>query len=239
MSKNPLDFLKQQTEKLNKDRNNSLKVIAIIIMGCFFYLSYFNKELIIEAKAQESKKISSKSDIFENDWKYQYVDDFELRGQSFNKKEVVLRNDRDILRENLEKEIKSMTIDHPIEEMAPFISEFDNKVAALIVGIAKKESNWGLRAPSKNGQTCYNYWGYKGSGSRGTSLGYGCFGTAQEAVTAIGNRIEELASQSIDTPAEMVVWKCGRSCTGHDPAGVKKWISDVSIYYSKITRVAS
>jgi len=31
-----------------------------------------------------------------------------------------------------------------------------------------------------------------------------------------------------------VVWKCGASCAGHDPGGVKKWISDVDYYYQML-----
>ena len=51
--------------------------------------------------------------------------------------------------------------------------------------------------------------------------------------------IDDLAQKRIDTPQKMVVWKCGSSCAGHDPAGVSKWISDVSIYYNKINNISS
>ncbi len=136
---------------------------------------------------------------------------------------------------SLEKEISELTANHPLQEMAPFIAKYNRKIAALIVGIGKKESDWGKRSPSKNGKTCYNYWGYKGAGSRGHALGHGCFGSAEEGVAIIGKRITELVAQGLDTPAEIVVWKCGRSCasTGGQ-ASADKWISDVSIYYNKI-----
>ena len=134
----------------------------------------------------------------------------------------------------LENELQKMTENYPIEEMVPYIIKYDNRVVALIVGIAKKESNWGKRAPAKNGKTCYNYWGYKGRASRGTSMGYACFSTPEEAIKTIGERIKKLTSQGLNTPAKMIVWKCGRSCAGHNPSGVKKWISDVGLYYNRI-----
>jgi len=134
----------------------------------------------------------------------------------------------------IEKELYAMVQDYPIKEMVPYIAEYDREVAALIIGIANKESNWGKRSPSKNGKTCYNYWGYKGAGSRGLAMGYGCFASPQEGVEVIGKRIQELADKNINTPRKMVIWKCGRSCRGHNPAGVRKWISDVNIYFKKI-----
>ncbi len=134
----------------------------------------------------------------------------------------------------LKIKLQKMTENYPIEEMVPYIVKYDNQVAALIVGIAKKESNWGKRSPVKNGKTCYNYWGYKGQSSRGTSMGYACFSSPEEAVKTIGERIKKLTSQGLNTPAKMIVWKCGRSCAGHSPSGVKKWISDVGLYYNRI-----
>ncbi len=57
----------------------------------------------------------------------------------------------------------------------------------------------------------------------------------QEKVQVVGKRLEKLAiNQKLDTPAKMIIWKCGSSCSGHDPAGVAKWIKDVSINFHKI-----
>lgn len=235
MCKNPLDFCKKVVNKVkNKYKNKEIKLatIAIIIMGCFFYGNYA-KNLISSVRAgkidQSEQEISLKV------------------AQNVNLKEI---NDNSFLVKELEKEepevnpleeqIKDITKNHPIEEMAPFIAQYDKKIAALIVGIAKKESNWGIHSPSKNGQTCYNYWGYKGRGSNGVAMGYGCFANPQEAVDAIGGRISELVNQNIDTPAEMVVWKCGKSCaaTGGQ-AAANKWIADVNVYYKRIAMLAS
>ncbi|HMN19166.1 MAG TPA: hypothetical protein PKA31_01035 [Candidatus Moranbacteria bacterium] len=136
--------------------------------------------------------------------------------------------------EGMEAELYRMVGDAPIKEMVPYIARKDRKVAAFIVGIAKKESNWGSASPQKDGQDCYNYWGYKGEGARGSAMGYSCFASAQEGVEVVSKRIADLVSKDRNTPSRMVVWKCGSSCSGHDPAAVQKWISDVDIYFSRI-----
>jgi hypothetical protein len=127
---------------------------------------------------------------------------------------------------------------YPLESMAPAIAEYDREVAALIVGIAKKESNWGKRVPrSSDGADCFNYWGWKGAGSRGVAMGHGCFGSKEEAVTAVGNRITQLvALRKTSEPKNMIVWKCGSSCATHTPESVAKWIADVDLYYKKIVK---
>lgn len=123
--------------------------------------------------------------------------------------------------------------DAPIREMVPFISARDEMVAAFLVGIAKKESSFGLASPSKNGETCYNYWGYKGTGGQGTAMGYACFASAEEAIRVVGDRIEVLVDKDRNTPARMVnTWKCGTSCAG-DP-GAPSWVSTVAFYFDKI-----
>lgn len=132
----------------------------------------------------------------------------------------------------MEKDIKKLVVGHPIEKMAPYISRQNEDVAAYLVAIAKKESNWGKFSPQKDGKTCYNYWGYRGTYNQ-TDSGYSCFDSPRQAVRVVGGRIAELLAQKIDTPGEMVVWKCGSSCVGHDPAGVDKWIRDVGFYYRK------
>jgi len=137
--------------------------------------------------------------------------------------------------DTLEAEIGTLVSGYPIENMAPFSAKYDREVAGLIVGIAKKESDWGLHVPTRDGQDCYNYWGYKGVGSRGTSIGYGCFGTPEEAVKAVGDRLTELVSQrQASSPEKLVVWKCGSSCAGDSPENVRKWISDVRVYYDRL-----
>jgi len=217
-------FLAESVKRKNRKK---FVAYAIISAMCFFYTinsqpKFFSQDIEI-AKGFGHINMSEKISVKE----YFYA----------NKEMSFLENaneetDNDI--EKIEARLYGIIGDHPIKEMVPEIAKYDSSIAGLIVGIAKKESNWGKRSPSKNGKDCYNYWGYKGAGSLGTSLGYGCFSTPEEGVRVIGARISKLASQNINTPQEMVVWKCGSSCKGHPPENVRKWVSDVSIYFDKI-----
>lgn len=136
----------------------------------------------------------------------------------------------------LENNVREVVSGYPIEAMAPYIALHDKMTAAFLVGIAKKESNWGKRVPrDASGADCYNYWGWRGAGSRGIEMGHGCFGSPEEAIGIVGGRLDTLIKKyKRDTPAKMIVWKCGTSCAGHSPASVKKWISDVNFYFKKI-----
>jgi hypothetical protein len=120
-----------------------------------------------------------------------------------------------------------------MEKMTPYIAEKDRKVAAFLVAIAKKESNWGKRVPVLNGQDCFNYWGYRGIRDRMGTGGHTCFDSPEDAVDTVAGRLKELVEADIDTPEEMVIWKCGSSCAGHSDYSVKKWISDVEMYFSE------
>lgn len=133
----------------------------------------------------------------------------------------------------LEKRIKKETSGFPIENMTRYIAEEDEKTAAFIVAIAKKESNWGKRTPKLAGQECYNYWGFREKRERMGSGGHTCFDNPEDAVRSIAARINDLIKKDIDTPEKMVVWKCGYSCESHNPESVSKWIEDVNYYYNK------
>lgn len=138
----------------------------------------------------------------------------------------------------LAHELKELVADYPIEVMVPAIASYDREIAGLIVGIGKKESNWGKRTPKLSGEECYNFWGYRGVGSRGlTNDGYGCWNTPEEAVKTIGDRLEKLRDvRSSTEPARMIVWKCGNSCAGHSEESIQKWIADVNFYYREIAQ---
>ncbi|HEX8974630.1 MAG TPA: hypothetical protein VF817_04040 [Patescibacteria group bacterium] len=135
---------------------------------------------------------------------------------------------------NMGQKISEVVGDTPIKEMVPYIEKRDSRVAAFLVGIAKKESSFGLASPAKNGQDCYNYWGFKSYAGRGdVAGGYACFASPEEAVEKVGDRIQKLTQKNILTPSRMVdTWKCGGSCAG-DP-GADSWISTVSLYFNKI-----
>jgi hypothetical protein len=132
-----------------------------------------------------------------------------------------------------QKKINGLVSGYPIEKMSPYISHKNKKVASFLIAIAKKESNWGKLSPKKNGRECFNYWGYRGPESP-TASGYSCFDSPQHAVNVVGGRIADLVKDKIDTPKEMVMWKCGStSCASRD-RGAAKWIWDVGVYYKKI-----
>jgi len=133
----------------------------------------------------------------------------------------------------IERRLNRMAADYPIQKMTPFIAGQDRKVAAYLIAIAKKESDWGKYSPKKGGKECFNYWGYKGTYNR-NAAGYSCFKSPEQAVNVVGRRIKNLIAQKVDTPREMVLWKCGRSCTAQSSSGAAKWVSDVDLYYRKV-----
>jgi len=133
----------------------------------------------------------------------------------------------------MERKIGKMTSDYPIEKMVPFIARKNKRVAAYLVAIAKKESDWGKYSPKKNGRECYNYWGYRSSYNQ-TESGYSCFDSPSQAVNVVGKRIGNLVAKKIDTPREMVLWKCGNNRVATRSAGAGKWVRDVSLYYNQL-----
>jgi hypothetical protein len=138
----------------------------------------------------------------------------------------------------LESEITGLVKGYPIETMVPTIAKYDREIAGLIVGIAKKESDWGKHAPSDGAGDCFNYWGYKGASARGTAMGYACFGSPVEAAQIVGDRIAELvAKRQASSPEKLIVWKCGNTCAGHSPESVRSWISGVRVYYDRIAKL--
>ncbi|MFZ2188832.1 MAG: hypothetical protein WAV73_04685 [Candidatus Moraniibacteriota bacterium] len=135
--------------------------------------------------------------------------------------------------DSLELRYKELVAGSPLEKMVPFLAKCDRETAAYLIAIAKKESDWGQHSPKKAGNDCFNYWGYRGTYNQTTS-GYSCFDSPEQAILVVGERIKELLDKKINTAEKLVVWKCGSSCAGHDPAGVRKWISDVALYYKKV-----
>jgi hypothetical protein len=135
--------------------------------------------------------------------------------------------------ENLKNDVAGIVKNTPMAAMIDSISDQDRTVAAFIVGIAMKESKFGVYSPKMGGRDCYNYWGFKGGGKT-TAGGYSCFATPEDAVSAVGKKIEKMVAKGVHTPAQAISWKCGSSCAGHGAANVQKWISDVAINFNKI-----
>jgi hypothetical protein len=168
-------------------------------------------------------KVLGKAQIQEEDSK-ENMDSFVL--------ETLKKFDK-VKKEEMVGEINKMVKGTPMEAMTPYIAQKDRRVAAFLVAIAKKESNWGKRVPVLNGQDCYNYWGYRGIRDRMGSGGHTCFDSRKDAVDTVAGRLKELVEADIDTPEEMVIWKCGSTCEAHSDYSVKKWISDVELYFDK------
>ena len=224
--------LKKQQLKYNK--KTILSALIILASGCFFYQLIFENYLwhnqAFPVSAADSRHyISYQSYRKQNpQWMYEgHARQKVVLGASLEKKIQGAKGE-------LENNLENLVGDAPIKEMIPELIKLDDATMALTVGIAKKESDWGRHAPSKDGKTCYNYWGYKGVGSKGFSMGYGCFGNPEEGVRAVSGLIKKLSPTTLNNPERMVVWKCGSSCAGHDPAAVRKWVQDVSTYYHKV-----
>lgn len=227
-------------------RNGSCLILLMFMFVSFFLMNspFSKKQIVFASVAEEKKEIDSQidfSEIIDKDPE-EIVQD--IIDEAEEKAKEVEAEKKRIIEEALEQErqrvlaekLAVMLEGHPMAEMADEIAKQDEKVAALIVGIGRKESNWGKRSPSKEGQDCFNYWGYKTSGSRGQALGHACFGSREEAVQTIAKRINTLVYEyKRDTPAKIVVWKCGSSCaaTGGQ-AAANKWISDVQIYFDQV-----
>jgi hypothetical protein len=134
---------------------------------------------------------------------------------------------------DLKKDVARIVNGTPMSAMVDAISEKSKPVAAFIVGIAMKESKFGVYSPKLAGRDCYNYWGFKGGGTT-VSGGYSCFASPEQAVDAVGGRIEKMVAKGVRTPAQAISWKCGSSCAGHGEENVRKWIADVAINFYKI-----
>ncbi|OGI25545.1 MAG: hypothetical protein A3J76_05665 [Candidatus Moranbacteria bacterium RBG_13_45_13] len=136
-------------------------------------------------------------------------------------------------KEELKTDIASIVKNTPMAAMVDSISEKDRTVAAFIVGIAMKESKFGVYSPKVAGRDCYNYWGFKGGGKT-VAGGYTCFSSPEDAVEAVGKRIEKMVAKGVRNPAQAISWKCGSSCAGHGAENVRKWIADVGVNFYKI-----
>lgn len=148
---------------------------------------------------------------------------------------VALAPVKDATQSQFEAEATKMVKGYPIEVMLPYIFKQDRDVAMFLIAIGKKESNWGKRVPVLNGHDCYNYWGYRGVRDKMGTGGHTCFNNPEDAINTVAKRIKTLVQEKqLNTPAKMIVWKCGSSCAGHSSEGVRKWISDVDMYVQKL-----
>lgn len=228
------DFAKkylQRASRIIKNKKFLFIVIGVAAISLIGKMTIFQTATYAQAAGSEKVLATGlQSPLFEK--KDVFKADIEKNDQANVSKPSIETDNQE---SELEQNLLGIVGETPIREMVPFIAKRDNKVAAFLIGIAKKESSFGLASPSKNGNDCHNYWGYKGVGSRGEVGGYGCFGSAQEAIEIVGNRIEVLVDKDLGTPTRMVDnWKCGRSCAGDH--GAPGWVSTVALYFDKIVK---
>ena len=149
---------------------------------------------------------------------------------------VAEKTEQELKREKLEKDLRVIVAGHPIEKMIPFIASKDRKIAAYLIGIAKKESAWGEKKPVLDGVDCYNYWGFRAERDRMGSGGHTCFDSPREAVAVVSRRIAEIIERNdVESARDMLVWKCGTDCsaTGGQKAA-NKWARDVDYYAEQV-----
>jgi len=228
-------LLGEQFKTIAKKSNILFFAISLIVFATMINLWDSQTTSYAQAYAGNNTKTKINSPVF-NEKKVMFD---ELAGEDNQlvpfKSELLtaVQADGKIKSGQFAQKIYEIVGETPIKEMVPFIAERDEKVAAFLIGIAKKESSFGLASPSKNGETCYNYWGYKGEGGRGVGMGYACFASPEEAIRVVGDRIEVLVNKQRNTPARMVdTWKCGTSCKG-DP-GAPSWVATVALYFEKL-----
>jgi len=155
------------------------------------------------------------------------------------REEEYIENVTEYLREQdqkrFQKKVKKIVRGYPIEKMLPYIFKQDRLTSVFLLAIAKKESNWGKRVPVLNGRDCYNYWGYRAKRKRMGTGGHTCFNSRADAVGTVGKRLHKLIyDYGRNTPQKLIIWKCGNSCSTHSDKSVRKWISDVDLYFRKL-----
>ncbi|KKP57763.1 MAG: hypothetical protein UR51_C0011G0018 [Candidatus Moranbacteria bacterium GW2011_GWF1_34_10] len=207
-------------------------ILAAIIIG-MISMSFIYRYLGSGASAGEDASNKEVAGL--------YIEKEDENKWTKEKEEAYLMEMSDYLQEEADKDFDKRAMElvkgYPIEKMMPYILKKDRQVAAFFIAIAKKESNWGKRVPVLDGQDCYNYLGYRGKRDKMGSGGHTCFDSRKDAVDTIAKRLEELIKKyDRNTPAEMVVWKCGSNCnvTGGQ-AAANKWISDVDMYLEKLS----
>lgn len=226
-----LQGLRSRFGDIRRTKKKNIKLaltVCILCMGLFFYA--LAEENALAEKAVNSEEVS----LLELD-PLSRIDKGIAGKICQSPRSLILCDGLEGEIDNLaEKKIKNIISGHPMEKMAPYLAKQNGQTASFLIAIAKKESNWGKHSPRKSGRDCYNYWGYKG-GYKETESGYSCFDSPEQAVETVGGRIDSLIGKKIDTPAKMVVWKCGSDCnvTGGQ-AAAKKWIADVGLYYRKL-----
>lgn len=233
--KNKIKKLRGIAKKFSKPRDRMVILVLLIgLAGYLVFYQYFNWSALAEEQVPGPAmalddglpKIAPAESIMQESGLRCGLDDA-------GKKDILAGKyslDQLVIKEN----IKNLVGDKPMESMIDEIATRNPETASYLVAIAKHESNLGKFSPKKDGKDCFNYWGFRGTYNQ-TQSGYSCFDTPSQAVDVVGNRIQALTDiENITTPEQMLIWKCGGSCAGHDPADVQRWKDDVDFYFKRI-----
>lgn len=238
LRKNLIELLEGATGGMSVSKMWNLSIVGAVIFGMFTMTMVYrylgqNVSAKMEDAVKNSEIAKQEESVAKDEGNINDDIDIEYITRIIENEDS---GDR-IKKKDFEKEIMSMVSGYPIEKMVPEIIKQDRVVAAFLIAIAKKESNWGKRVPVLDGQDCFNYWGYRGIRDRMGTGGHTCFDSPKDAVETVGKRIEYLVSETKrNTPDKMVVWKCGYDCSWDNKTAVRKWISDVDLYFKKLNK---
>lgn len=225
---------KNSKRKQSRDRLAGL-ILFVGLAACFVFYQHCNWKALAKEEAPKIKqlqqkkllKIAPRKELLASDALRCEVDD------AGRKK--MLAGKYSLGQLAIKKNIEKLVGNKPMKNMVTEIATRNSQTASYLVAIAKHESNLGKFSPKgENGKDCYNYWGFRGTYKK-TKSGYSCFDSPAQAVWVVGNRIQGLTEiENVTTPEQMLVWKCGGSCAGHNPSDVKRWKDNVDFYYKKI-----
>lgn len=231
-----INSLDRSTGRFSPAKIWNLSMVGAVIFGMFtMTMIYHYLGQNVSAKMEESNTVSIEASPRVLGARDNINDDIDTEYISRVLEDV--ESGEKMKQKDFEKEIMTLVSGYPIEKMVPEIVKKDRIVAAFLIAIAKKESNWGKRVPVLNGEDCLNYWGYRGIRDKMGTGGHTCFNSTKDAVDTVAKRIEYLVSETKrDTPDKMVVWKCGYDCSWDNKNAVRKWISDVDLYFQKLNK---
>lgn len=233
------DYLNSSVRGVSAVRMWNLSIISSLIFGMFLMTMIYRYLGQGAAAREKNIALNPASTALVLGEESAQQDEYQKEQEELAEKILAEQNETErkaAERGSFAGKIREMTKGYPIEKMAPDIARQDKIVAAFMVSIAKKESDWGKHVPVLDGKDCYNYWGFRAQRERMGTGGHTCFNSPSDAVYTVSRRIKNIIEkEKIKTPQGMVtVWKCGYDCSWDSPAAVRKWVSDVDGYFAEV-----
>ncbi|MFA6047267.1 MAG: hypothetical protein WCV59_04215 [Parcubacteria group bacterium] len=229
------DFFRNSVEGVSTVRMWNVSIVSSLIFGMFLMTMmyrYLGQGASAGEKASKADAPQAQVLSAEDEKKNKEIED-QIAAQILEE-HTKIREEAE--KDSFEGKIRAMTKGYPIEKMAPDIARQDKIVAAFLIGIAKKESDWGKHVPVLDGKDCKNYWGFRAKRDKMGTGGHTCFDSNSDAVQSVAKRIKSIIeNEQIKTPEGMVtVWKCGYDCSWDSKTAVKKWVTDVDGYFDEV-----